>query len=275
MAAHGLGASGIPRPRIESSGLRDRMMAVTRGEEASGLEVTRLRVAFNGLEVLRDVSLRVNRGEFVCIVGPTGCGKTTFLRVVAGLLHPTAGEVFLDGAPLNGPSHDRGLVFQEYALFPWLTVRQNIAFGLEARGNVAKADLDEVVRRYTEMVGLAGFEDYWPNQLSGGMKQRVAIARVLANDPAIVLMDEPFGSLDAQSRCTMQSELLQAWGQTRQTIIFVTHSVEEAVFLSNRVIVLSARPGRILAETPISLPHPRVRTSPEFNVLRAEIMALL
>jgi len=249
-------------------------MRTTTPDETSGLQVASLGVAFNGLEVLRDLTLRVERGEFVCIVGPTGCGKTTLLRVIAGLLRPSAGEVRIDGAPLNGPGHDRGLVFQEYALFPWLTVRQNIAFGLEARGAMTKAACARAVERFTEMVGLDGFEDYRPSQLSGGMKQRVAIARALANEPAIVLMDEPFGSLDSQSRCAMQAELLQVWGQTGQTIVFVTHSVEEAVYLGNRVIVLSARPGRILTEIPIALPHPRVRTSPDFNALRAEIMAL-
>jgi ABC-type nitrate/sulfonate/bicarbonate transport system ATPase subunit len=251
------------------------LVSTTPAAEAGGLQVDGLSVAFNGLEVLRDLTLRVERGEFVCIVGPTGCGKTTFLRVIAGLLPPTTGQVRLDGVPLNGPGADRGLVFQEYALFPWLTVQKNIAFGLEARGMMTKAARLQAVQYFTEMVGLSGFEDYRPGQLSGGMKQRVAIARALANEPAIVLMDEPFGSLDTQSRYTMQAELLQAWGKTGQTIVFITHSVEEAVFLGNRVIVLSARPGRILAETTISLAPPRVRTSPEFNALRAQITSLI
>lgn len=240
-----------------------------------GLQVMGLSVAYNGLEVLRELNLHVERGKFVCIVGPTGCGKTTLLRVIAGLVRPIAGGVYVDGIPLDGPGRDRGLIFQEYALFPWLTVRQNIAFGLEARGTMTKAERSQAVQHYTELVGLGGFEDYRPSQLSGGMKQRVAIARALANEPAIVLMDEPFGSLDAQSRCDMQAELLQTWRQTGQTIVFVTHSVEEAVYLGERVIVLSPRPGRILAETVIPIPHPRVRTSPEFNALRAEIMSLL
>lgn len=243
--------------------------------ETEGLQVEGLSVAFHGLEVLGELSLRVERGEFVCIVGPTGCGKTTFLRVIAGLLPPTRGVVRLDGVPLNGPGHDRGLVFQEFALFPWLTVRQNIAFGLEARGALSKTARLQTVQTYIEMVGLSGFAEYRPSQLSGGMKQRVAIARALANEPAIVLMDEPFGSLDTQSRYAMQDELLRAWRQTGQTILFVTHSVEEAVYMGNRVIVFSARPGRILTQTAIPLRSPRVRTSPEFNTLRAEITAFL
>lgn len=180
----------------------------------------------------------------------------------------------MNGAALNGPGPERGFVFQDYALFPWLTVRQNIAFGLEARG-VPAATRPAIVQRYVDLVGLAGFEGYRPRQLSGGMKQRVAIARALANEPAVVLMDEPFGSLDAQSRCTMQDELLRIWAQTHPTIVFVTHSVEEAVFLADRVIVFSARPGRVLADIPVDLPRLRVRTSPEFNALRAEIMACI
>lgn len=239
-----------------------------------GLEIERLSMTFGGLEALRDVTLSVAPGEFVCVVGPSGCGKTTLLRVIAGLTPPLAGEVRANGSRLNGPAPERGVVFQEYALFPWLSVQQNVAFGLEARG-VKRAAESEVVRDYVQLVGLAGFEHYRPNQLSGGMRQRAAIARALANQPAIMLMDEPFGSLDAQSRCAMQAELLRVWGQTRQTIIFVTHSVEEAVFLGDRVVVLSGRPGRVLEDVPIRLPRLRVRTSPEFNDLRAKIMAMI
>ncbi len=239
-----------------------------------GLRVVNLGVAFDGLVVLREVSLDFGSGEFVSIVGPTGCGKTTLLRAMAGLTRPTAGEVWMEGRPVTEPGPERGLVFQEYALFPWLTVSQNIAFGLDAAG-VKGPSRSERVSTYVEMVGLQGFEDYRPRQLSGGMKQRVAIARALATGPAVVLMDEPFGSLDAQSRCDMQTELLRVWEQTHQTIVFVTHSVEEAVFLADRVIVLSARPGRILADLAISLPRLRVRTGAEFNALRAQVMALI
>lgn len=242
--------------------------------KAGEVEVLGLAVAFNGLEALCDIVLRVAAGELVCVVGPSGCGKTTLLRVIAGLTQPTAGEVRMNGVAIHGPGPERGLVFQEYALFPWLTVWQNIAFGLEARG-IEKGAQAGIVRQHIEMVGLIGFEGYRPRQLSGGMKQRVAIARALANEPAVVLMDEPFGSLDAQSRCAMQAELLRVWQQTHKTIIFVTHSVEEAVYLADRVVVLSARPGRVLAEIPIHLPRLRVRTSPEFNALRAQIMALI
>lgn len=246
-----------------------------RSDEHSGqLRVVNLDVAFNGLEVLRQISLEVRPGEFVSIVGPTGCGKTTLLRAIAGLTRPSAGEVWMDGKLVTEPGPERGLVFQEYALFPWLTVSQNIAFGLDACG-VKGEGRSTLISKYLEMVGLQGFADYRPRHLSGGMKQRVAIARALAAGPAVVLMDEPFGSLDAQSRCDMQSELLRVWQQTHQTIVFVTHSVEEAVFLADRVIILSARPGRILEDLAIELPRLRVRTGPEFNALRAEVMSLI
>ncbi|HET7009432.1 MAG TPA: ABC transporter ATP-binding protein [Anaerolineales bacterium] len=241
---------------------------------ASELRVVNLTVGFNGLQVLEDLSLSVRRGEFVAIVGPTGCGKTTLLRAMAGLTRPTAGEVWMNGTRVTEPGPERGLVFQEFALFPWLTVRQNVAFGLEARG-VKESAWSEPVARHLQMVGLQGFEDYRPRQLSGGMKQRVAIARALATQPAVVLMDEPFGSLDSQSRCEMQSELLRVWEQTRSTIVFVTHSVEEAVFLADRVIVLSARPGRLVADLTVRLPRIRVRTGQEFNAVRAKVMELI
>jgi len=249
-------------------------MVTSSGSLPGDVRVTNLGVAFDGLEVLRDVSLDVGHGEFVAIVGPTGCGKTTLLRVIAGLTPPSAGEVWMDGRLVTEPGPERGLVFQEYALFPWLTVSQNISFGLDAAG--VKGDSKSVqVSKYLEMVGLRGFENYRPRQLSGGMKQRVAIARALATGPAVVLMDEPFGSLDAQSRCDMQTELLRVWEQTHQTIIFVTHSVEEAVYLADRVVVLSARPGRILEDIVVNLPRLRVRTGSDFNALRAEVMTLI
>ncbi|HSB88976.1 MAG TPA: ABC transporter ATP-binding protein [Anaerolineales bacterium] len=249
-------------------------MASSSAPSPGSLRAVNLGVNFDGLEVLRDVSLEVRPGEFVVVVGPTGCGKTTLLRAIAGLTHPSAGGVWMDGHRVTEPGPERGLVFQEYALFPWLTVSQNIAFGLEARGIQGHSKSGQV-SKYLAMVGLNGFEDYRPRQLSGGMKQRVAIARALVNAPEVLLMDEPFGSLDAQSRCDMQTELLRVWDQTHPTIVFVTHSVEEAVYLADRVIVFSARPGRILADLPIRLPRLRVRTGPEFNALRAEVMALI
>ena len=249
-------------------------MAASSGSPSGHVRVVNLSVSIDALEVLREVSMDVGPGEFVSIVGPTGCGKTTLLRIMAGLTRPTAGEVWMDGGVVTEPGPERGLVFQEYALFPWLTVSQNIAFGLDAAG-ITGVSRSALISKYLEMVGLPGFEDYRPRQLSGGMKQRVAIARALATGPAVVLMDEPFGSLDAQSRCDMQTELLRVWEQTHQTIVFVTHSVEEAIFLADRVIVLSARPGRILADVAVNLPRFRVRTGPEFNARRAEVMSLI
>jgi NitT/TauT family transport system ATP-binding protein len=249
-------------------------MDAGRTSPVASLRVVDLTIEFNNLIALREVSFTVGQGEFVAIIGPTGCGKTTLLRAMAGLTSPTVGEVWMDGHRVLDPGPERGMVFQEFALFPWLTVRQNIAFGLDARGLGGAARMEQVAK-YVEMVGLAGFEDYRPRQLSGGMKQRVAIARALATEPAVVLMDEPFGSLDSQSRSAMQSELLRVWQQARPTIVFVTHSVEEAIFLADRVIILSARPGRVVAEMSIDLARQRVRTGAEFNAVRAAIMELI
>jgi NitT/TauT family transport system ATP-binding protein len=198
------------------------------------------------LAALGGVDLDVRDGEFVCIVGPSGCGKSTLLDLLAGLTRPTTGRVLIDGREITGPGLDRGVVFQQYALLPWRTALGNVEFGLEAKG-VARAERPERAREYLELVGLHGFEDRYPHELSGGMKQRVAIARSLAFDPDVLLMDEPFAALDAQTRETMQSELLRIWKRTGKTIVFVTHGIDEAVYLSQRVAVLSARPGRIAA----------------------------
>ncbi|MBN1455009.1 MAG: ABC transporter ATP-binding protein [Methanomicrobia archaeon] len=235
--------------------------------------VTRTYDAENGSrEALEDINLEVKPSEFLCIVGPSGCGKTTLLRMIAGLDYPTSGEIILDGTPVEGPSPDRGMVFQEFSLFPWRTVLKNVEFGLKIQG---KRDIKRTAERYIELVGLTGFEHSFPFQLSGGMKQRVAIARALATEPAILLMDEPFGSVDAQTRNLLQEELLEIWKRTKKTILFVTHSVDEAVYLADRVVVMSSRPGRILEVLAVDIERPRKRTSGEVNALREQLLMLL
>ena len=223
------------------------------------------------LVALDDINLEVVDGEFVCILGPSGCGKTTLLRIIAGLEKKSDGKIMLKGREVVGPGPDRGMVFQEFALFPWRTVRRNVEFGLEIKG-VPPEKRGEIAQKYIDLVGLKGFEDSHPNQLSGGMKQRVGIARAMANEPAILLMDEPFGALDAQTRNQMQKELLRIWEETKKTIIFITHSVDEAVYLSDRVIVLTSRPGRVKTVHKIELPRPRDRASQEFINLRKNIL---
>jgi ABC-type nitrate/sulfonate/bicarbonate transport system ATPase subunit len=223
---------------------------------------------------LQPTDLAVAPGEFVAILGPSGCGKSTLLRIVAGLDRPTAGQVLLDGVPVAAPGPDRGMVFQSYTLFPWLTVEGNIRYGLRERG-LPEAQQREVAARFIARTGLRGFEHHWPRQLSGGMQQRTALARALANDPEILLLDEPFGALDHQTRELMQELLLEIWEADRKTVLFVTHDIDEAIFLANRVLVMSARPGRIKAEVPVPLPHPRdwrMKTTPEFGRLKARLM---
>jgi NitT/TauT family transport system ATP-binding protein len=222
---------------------------------------------------LEPVDLAVADNDFVTILGPSGCGKSTLLRLVAGLDTATTGRVLLDGKPIVGPGPDRGMVFQSYTLFPWLTVADNIAFGLREKG-VPAAARERVVAEWLERVGLLGFAHHYPKQLSGGMQQRTAIARALANDPAILLLDEPFGALDNQTRALMQELLLGIWERDRKTVLFVTHDIEEAIFLASRVLVMTARPGRIKAEVAIDLAHPRhytIKTSPEFSALKARL----
>ena len=223
---------------------------------------------------LADVNLTVRDGEFVTILGPSGCGKTTLLRIIAGLETYTGGTVLLDGELISGPGPKRGMVFQEYSLFPWKTVLGNVMFGPLMKG-VSKKEAEETAFSYLELVGLSDFKHSYPYELSGGMKQRVAIARALANEPEIILMDEPFGALDAQTRNNLQNELLRIWQEEKRTIIFVTHSVDEAVFLSDRIVILSKRPGTIKKEIPISIPLPRDRTRPEENMIRNEVLRLL
>ncbi|MBE0516249.1 MAG: ABC transporter ATP-binding protein [Methanophagales archaeon] len=224
------------------------------------------------LKALEEINLEVKSTEFLCIVGPSGCGKTTLLRMVAGLDYPSSGEIILDGERVRGPSPDRGMVFQEFSLFPWRTVLKNVEFGLEIRGVQERRKIAE---QYLELVGLLDFKNCYPQELSGGMKQRVAIARALATNPAILLMDEPFGSVDAQTRNVLQEELLQIWKRTEKTILFVTHSVDEAVYLADRVAVMSARPGRIIQCMKIDIPRPRKRTSMEANVIREQLLMWL
>jgi nitrate ABC transporter ATP-binding subunit len=230
----------------------------------------RFAVGDDEVEALAPVDLAIPKGEFVCMIGASGCGKSTLLRIIAGFEEPTTGEVAIDGKPVTGPGSDRGMVFQDYALFPWMTVRQNISFGPRQR-HLAREEIDQTTDEFVRMVGLERFADRYPNQLSGGMKQRVAIARVLANNANILLMDEPFGALDALTREQLQNELLQIWKRTGVTTIFVTHSVEEAVLLADRVLVMSAGPGKIDSDFRIDLPRPRDVSSPEFNALRRDV----
>ncbi len=222
---------------------------------------------------LQATDLEVAENDFITILGPSGCGKSTLLRIVGGLDQPTAGDVLLDGRHIDEPGADRGMVFQSYTLFPWLSVRDNVCFGLRERGWPRARQL-EVAQGYIEKVGLRGFEKHYPKQLSGGMQQRVAIARALANDPRILLMDEPFGALDHQTRELMQELLLGIWEAERKTVLFVTHDIDEAVFIGSRVVVMSARPGRIKLDLPVPLPYPRhysIKTSPKFAALKAEL----
>jgi len=231
--------------------------------------------SFGAMLALQPIDLTVAPGEFVAILGPSGCGKSTLLRIVAGLDRPSGGTVALDAAPVTGPGPERGMVFQSYTLFPWLTVEQNIRFGLREAGR-PEAEQREIAARFIARTGLKGFENHWPKQLSGGMQQRCALARALANDPEMLLLDEPFGALDHQTRELMQELLLEIWEADRKTVLFVTHDIDEAVFLASRVLVISARPGRIKAEVPVPLPYPRdwtVKTSPEFAALKARLMA--
>jgi NitT/TauT family transport system ATP-binding protein len=235
------------------------------------LEIRNVSKAFtlqgSRIDALKDANLSVKKGEFVCLIGASGCGKSTLLRIVAGFETPTSGEALMWSKPITGPAPDRGMVFQDYGLFPWLTVRDNIAFGPSSRG-LPKAEVRDTADRFIELVGLTRFADAHPHQLSGGMKQRVAIARVLANDAEMVLMDEPFGALDAMTRERLQDELLELWERTGLTVLFVTHAIEEAIFLADRVVVMTPGPGRIESDNRITLSRHRDVSSPEFNEVR-------
>ncbi|MCW5773453.1 MAG: ABC transporter ATP-binding protein [Rhodospirillaceae bacterium] len=222
---------------------------------------------------LEPVDLAVADNDFITILGPSGCGKSTLLRIVAGLDTPSTGKVLLDGQAVSRPGPDRGMVFQSYTLFPWLSVRDNIRFGLRERG-LPESEQQRIGDEWIAKVGLKGFESHYPKMLSGGMQQRTALARALANNPKILLLDEPFGALDNQTRALMQEMLLALWEAERKTVLFVTHDIEEAIFMASRVVVMSARPGRIKAEVAVDLPHPRVytvKTTPEFAALKARL----
>jgi len=224
-------------------------------------------------QAIEPISLDVADNDFIAILGPSGCGKSTLLRIVAGLDTPSAGRVLLDGVAVGEPGPDRGMVFQSYTLFPWLDVRDNICFGLREK-RMPAAEQERVARAYIERVGLVGFEHHLPKTLSGGMQQRTALARALANDPKILLLDEPFGALDTQTRALMQELLLSVWEADRKNVLFVTHDIDEAVFMANRVVVMTARPGRIKAVVDVALPRPRhytVKTTPEFAALKARL----
>jgi NitT/TauT family transport system ATP-binding protein len=246
-------------PRIVARGLCKHFTDISRQERIIALD---------------RIDLEIGDDEFLTVLGPSGCGKTTLLNIIAGFDRPTGGDVHLDGEAILAPGPERGVVFQEYALFPWLTVEQNIEFGLRER-RVPKAQRQPRVREQIASVGLTGFERRYPQELSGGMRQRVAIARALANDPKILLLDEPFAALDAQTRTLMQQELLRVWSAARRTAIFITHNIEEAILLGDRVVVMTARPGRIKEIVAVNLPRPRDVTSAEFNEMRRRIGSML
>jgi NitT/TauT family transport system ATP-binding protein len=236
-------------------------------------------VRFGGLKVVDDVSYAIGEGEFVSVIGPSGCGKTTMMNIVAGFVQPSAGQVLLDGKPVPGPGPDRGVIFQEYGVFPWLSVKENIAFGLKLGANrVSHAEREQICERYMRLMGLADFADAWPKTLSGGMRQRLAIARAYAVKPEFLLMDEPFGALDAQTRSAMQDLLLEVLAAEGKTVMLITHSVEEAVYLSNRIVVMTARPTRIREIIDVPFGYPReesLHESPEFGALRSHVRELV
>jgi NitT/TauT family transport system ATP-binding protein len=256
-------------------------MSVVNEPRRGHIEIRDVTVRFgrNGqrIEAATGISLDVKPGDFVSVIGPSGCGKSTLLNIVAGFLQPTEGEALLDGRPITGPGADRGVVFQQYSLFPWMTVRKNVEFGLKMQGRGANAR-ESAARTLLGMAGLLQFENHYPDQLSGGMKQRVGIVRALATSPQVLLMDEPFGALDSQTRTVMQEILTNMWQQLRLSVLFITHDIEEAIFLSEKVYVMTARPGRIKAEIPIPLPRPRtpeMMASPTFHALVRQLKGLI
>ena len=269
----------LPDYRQQAPAVAERFAALKRRPVV--LEVRDLGKTFEAHEgtvtALQGLSFSVHRREFMCVIGQSGCGKSTLIRILSGLEHPTSGELLLDGRPVHGPGPDRGMVFQNYTLFPWLTVKENVLFGPRMAGRKGTA-VESEARQWIEMVGLSDFENAYPYQLSGGMKQRVAIARALANQPRILLMDEPFGALDAQTRAQMQEYLLQIWKNIDITILFITHDLDEAVFLADRILVLKARPGRIDEIIEVPVPRPRhldQAVQPEFLATKHRIGELI
>lgn len=245
------------------------------GEERNiKVKIDGVRKVFNGrsgeMVALNGINMDILDNEFVCVVGPSGCGKSTLLNIIAGLMEPTSGNVFVDGKKVQGTGVERGVVFQQYALFPWLTVKKNVEFGLRLK-NLPEDEIEEIAMKYIRMVDLEKFTNAYPKELSGGMKQRVAIARAYAVNPEVLLMDEPFGALDAQTRTQLQSELLKTWQEERKTCFFITHDVEEAIILAQRVVIMSARPGRVKEIVEIDIPYPRTqetRMDPTFIELK-------
>jgi NitT/TauT family transport system ATP-binding protein len=271
----------LPSYLEQSAAVRERFERMKAREVI--LEVRNLGKTFRprgggaAVTALKDISFRTHRREFLCIIGPSGCGKSTLARILAGLEPHSAGEALLDGQPIRGPGRDRGMVFQGYTLFPWLSVRRNVMFGLEVNG-MSASDARREADLWLELVGLERFADAWPHELSGGMKQRVAIARALVNQPRILLMDEPFGALDAQTRARMQSHLLEIWRNVDITIVFITHDLDEAIFLADRILVLKPHPGEVLELIEVPVPRPRRAdqlNAPEFLATRARLEALI
>ncbi|MBC7415263.1 MAG: ABC transporter ATP-binding protein [Herminiimonas sp.] len=280
MLPHSLPAAGdLPDYLVQSPEVAARFARLHQREVI--LEVKNLSKRFIGAkgetDALRDVSFKVHRREFVCVIGPSGCGKSTLIRILAGLETHSAGDVLLDGKPVKGPGPERGMVFQGYSLFPWLTVKRNVMFGPEMNGS-SRTMAEVHAREWLALVGLSDFADAYPHELSGGMRQRVAIARALVNEPRVMLMDEPFGALDAQTRAKMQAHLLDIWRNVDITVFFITHDLDEAIYLADRILVFKAHPGELQEIIEVPVPHPRSAAqvgSPEFRATKARLEALI